>query len=132
MTHLTVEEYAEGLRRWAAGDSAMSAAVELLAEDGRWLRRSDFRQFLDMQTDPDTDELFVSVKTELLALAYDQELVCSGSELFLLKVALSLMGTGVEPDLRDIVGCDVHITQAVCSALIRAAGKHSQMQVSLN
>lgn len=128
---MTVEEYAEGLRRWAAGDNGMSAAVEMLIEDGRWLRRADFQRYLRPYPPVDGEGPTVGIGLELLAVEYN-DLVASRSEQFLLRTALALMGARVEVDLNDIVGCDIHITQAVCTALIRAAGKHRQMRVSLN
>jgi hypothetical protein len=79
-----------GLRAWAAThDANVRAAVELLIWHGYWLRRADFRAQC-VGTDPHEGLLWI--KWRELAGYADSGLVCSSSEMTILRLVIAIGG----------------------------------------
>lgn len=109
----TQDDRAGALRRWARGDLALEAAVELLTTtlggrllDGPWIRQDGTGGFW---FDPD--------------VAAAEAGVLSSGERRVLEIATSLVSPEHPVDLGDaITGLDPHVLDAVLRALGHAGG----------
>lgn len=124
-THHTYPE----LRSWAAGYSPDAAAVELLIGHDIWLRRDDFRSYLESGYDTDGQEI-TAIDWEGLLQARTSGLAASTSEVAVLDIALSL-AAGKLISLGEVLGLDTTNTAAVATALVRAAQHTDTVTVTL-
>ena len=115
---MTPDELATGLRQNAGNNSARSAAVELLVWHDYWIRRMAFypeKRYVDRRGDVDWVELAQAVVRD--------EFHASSSELKILSIACSLVGT-LAVDLRDCVtGLGPATLGRVLTAVAQAAGR---------
>lgn len=115
-----------GLRNWAEGTCADRAAVELLIEHDRWLKRADLLHCIDLipETelfDPDRPVAIPDWK-RIAAGLVDNEFPASSSEVAILRIALSL-ANDVPVCLRTaLVGLDSTNAAAVVDAVITTTG----------
>lgn len=123
-THLHQE-----LRTWADGCSDDAAAVELLIGHDTWLRRDDFRSYLEPGYDTDGQEI-TAIDWEGLLEVRTSGLAASTSEVAILDIALSL-AAGKPISLGEVLGLDATNTAAVATALVRAAQHTDTVTVTL-
>lgn len=127
----THSELIEGLRRWADGYSADRAAVELLITHNEWLRRTDFRRYLEPVFDGYGKSITVIEWDRVRKAVKRGDLVASSSALSMLRIALSL-AIGLPVDLGDaLTGLDATNTTAVAVALVTAAQADDRVTVTL-
>jgi hypothetical protein len=121
----------EGLRRWADGYSADRAAVELLITHNEWLRRPDFRRYIEPTFDAYGQQLTV-IEWDRVRKAVDRgDLVASSSASQVLRIVLSL-AVGVPVDLEEaLTGLDATNAAAVATALVTAAQATDRVTVTL-
>lgn len=114
---MTPDELAAALRRGTRGYTASLAAVELLVSHEYWIRRMAFY--------PDTlyvDNLGDVDWVDLAQAVARGEIRASSSELKILSIACSLMGT-LAVDLRDCVaGLGPNTLDLVLAAIAQANG----------
>lgn len=121
----------EGLRRWADGYSADRAAVELLITHNEWLRRPDFRRYIDPTFDANGQPLTVIEWDRVRKALKRGDLFASSSALSVLRVALSLT-VGLPVDLGEaLAGLDATNTAAVITALVTAAQAEDRVSITL-
>jgi hypothetical protein len=114
---VTPDELAAVLRQNAGSHPARSAAVELLVWHDYWIRRMAFypeKHHVDRHGDVDWVELAQAVECD--------EVHASSSELKILSIACSLVGT-LAVDLRDCAtGLGPATLRRVLAAIAQAAG----------
>lgn len=119
MDALSIGELGDALRAQAKGLYVAEAAVDLLICHGSWLRRSDFRAFINVgHSLSDETVLVASVDWES---AMSADLPGSGSETRILALAASLAGTPSDLPLSELLsGLDDTNTLAVMRAVLHA------------
>ncbi|SHK30474.1 hypothetical protein SAMN05421803_11760 [Nocardiopsis flavescens] len=129
-------ELAEGLRNWAEGYTADTAAVNLLIEHDVWLRRPDFVNRCVHQVpvsalvDPVRPIAHIDWEKAVKALNR-RTFPASSSETGVLRIAASL-AEDHPVKLRDaLVGMDATTTAAVLTALTTAAGHRDRITLTL-
>jgi hypothetical protein len=120
---MSSSELAYGLRAWADGDAARSAAVELLIRHGVWLTRADFiLAAVSVVSDAPESEPFATIDWET-AYATASRLPCSPSEEAALRIACSLASRNCPVVLGEaVVRLDSHNRALVSAAILRAGG----------
>lgn len=115
---MTPEELVDSLRAQQAGRPAPAAAVELLAAHGLWIRR-----MAAWPSDVCVDQQDELDWVELAGMLRRGELVGTGTELSVLKLACSLVGV-LAVDLGDcLTGLDAANLRLVLTAVAAANGR---------
>ncbi|MGQ4266449.1 hypothetical protein [Nocardiopsis changdeensis] len=129
-------ELAEGLRNWAEGYTAETAAVDLLIDHDVWLRRPDFLSRCVHQVPVselvDPVRPLAHIDWEHAAKALSQRAFpASSSEVGVLRIAASL-AEDHPVKLRDaLVGMDATTTAAVLTAIVTATGHRDRITLTL-
>ena len=119
MNFITAEELGDALRAQAKGVYAEEASVELLIGHGSWLRRADFRAFINVGHSL-SDETVLMAGIDW-ARATTANLPASGSETRVLELAASLAGIPGQLPLSELLsGLDDGNTLAVLRAVLHA------------
>ena len=119
MNFITAEELGDALRAQAKGVYAEEASVELLIGHGSWLRRADFRAFINVGHSL-SDETVLMAGIDW-ARATTANLPASGSETRVLELAASLAGIPGQLPLSELLsGLDDANTLAVLRAVLHA------------
>ena len=104
MDRYEYNELVESLYEHVIGVNADTAAVDLIAHHGVWLRRPDFAPFLKHGRCPSTGEATATIRWRAAHTALQRrQLPCSGSEADVLRICASL-GAGVAVNLRHVLG----------------------------
>jgi hypothetical protein len=118
---LTFDQLADALRTQARGSYSHEASVDLLIDHGRWLRRNDFVDRIDIQVSYDGCALFASVDWDGVR---DADLVASDSETQILDIAAELAGHDSGRPLAHLVtGLDATNIARVIHAVLSANGR---------
>jgi hypothetical protein len=121
---MTLDQYtrlAAALHEHAAGITADTAAVDLIAAHRVWLTRPDFGPYIQPGPCHPTAAPTALIRWPAAVTALGQgRLPCSSSEADILRIAASL-GAGIPIRLRDVLGCLDHRNIALVTKAIALA-----------
>ncbi|HEY8722185.1 hypothetical protein [Pengzhenrongella sp.] len=126
---LTFDQLTTGLRAWARGLYPLEAAVEVLLAHRGWLHRADFRRATLRISDGRPSCVGIDWAA---AAQFAGRAPASGSEIAMLRIAISIAGREIYRPLGDLLsGLDAANITIVLNAIAHTAGWHERGTVAL-